>query len=120
MDTKKLSPSLRAEKRKDLTSHGTSSVATIRHFYIDEPYRPTGIQEDLLAHAVKHAFKADHAVKEIKATSTSLLPYTQRCLRDAGFVLEEPLGKLGIYGWKFDLVVLRRAYWEQRSARTTL
>jgi GNAT superfamily N-acetyltransferase len=115
MVTKNLSPSLRAEKQKDLTTQGTSSVATIRHFYIDEPYRTTGIQEDLLAHAIQHAFKADGAVKEIKATTTSLLPYTQKCLHNAGFLLEKHLGRLGIYKWKIDLVVLRRTYWEQQK-----
>ncbi|KAG0708903.1 hypothetical protein DFH29DRAFT_794715 [Suillus ampliporus] len=113
MDKGKPSSSLRAEKSK-----GTSSVATIRHFYIDEPYRTTGIQEDLLAHAVQHAFKADNAVKEIKVTTTSLIPYSQKCIRDAGFALEKPIGKLGIYGWKLDLVVLRRAHWEKKAAGT--
>ncbi|KAJ8596918.1 hypothetical protein M405DRAFT_780660 [Rhizopogon salebrosus TDB-379] len=120
MDNNKLPPSLHTKKKKDITSLGSSPVATIRHFYIVEPYRTTGIQEDLLAHAVQHAFKADLAVKEIKATTTSLIPYTQKCLRKAGFVLEKPLDKLGMYGWKSELVVLRRTRWEQESARTVL
>jgi len=115
MDAKKLSPSLRAEKRKNLTAQGTSSVATIRHFFIDEPYRPTGIQDDLLAHAIQHVFKETDAVKEIKAITTSLMPYTQKCLRDAGFLLEKPLGKIGIYKWQIDQVVLQRTHWEQKS-----
>jgi GNAT superfamily N-acetyltransferase len=96
-------------------SQGTSPIATIRHFYIEEPYRKAGIQKDLLEHAIQHAFKADKAAKEIMVTTTSLIMYAQKCIRDAGFVLEKPVGKLGIYGWNFDLLVLRRAQWEKQD-----
>ncbi|KAG2159910.1 uncharacterized protein EDB93DRAFT_1073991 [Suillus bovinus] len=113
MDKGKLSSSL---KSKHTIPQGTSSVATIRHFYIEEPYRKAGIQEDLLAHAVQHAFKADKAVKEIKVTTNSLILYVQKCVRDAGFALEKPVGKFGIYGWKSDLFVLRRTQWEKEGA----
>lgn len=112
MVKEKLTSSL---KSKHTMPQGTSSVATIRHFYIEEPYRKAGIQKDLLAHAIQHAFKADNAVKEIKVTTTPLILYAQKCIRDAGFALEKPVGKLGIYGWKFDLLVLRRAQWEKQD-----
>lgn len=110
MDKGKPSSSLKSKPK------GTSSVATIRHFYIEEPYRKAGIQKDLLAHAIQHAFKADNAVKEIKVTTSSLILYAQKCIHDAGFVLEKPIGKFGVYGWKSDLLVLRRAHWEKQDA----
>ncbi|KAG2154890.1 hypothetical protein DEU56DRAFT_868418 [Suillus clintonianus] len=117
MDKDKGKPSS-SLKSKHAMSQGTSSVATIRHFYIEEPYRRAGIQEDLLAHAIQHTFKMDNAVKEIKVTTTSLIPYVQKCIHDAGFALEKPVGKVGIYGWKFDLFVLRRAHWNKQNAGT--
>ncbi|KAG1757527.1 hypothetical protein EDB19DRAFT_1622872 [Suillus lakei] len=106
-------------KSKHTISQGTSSVATIRHFYIEEPYRRAGIQKDLLAHAIQHAFKAD-AVKEIKVTTTSLILYAQKCIRDAGFALEKPIGKFGVYGWNFDLFVLQRAQRGKQGAGTSI
>ncbi|KAJ7706122.1 hypothetical protein B0H17DRAFT_1035808 [Mycena rosella] len=66
----------------------TSETATIRHFYVQEPYPAAGIQDDLLSHAI------------IKAPDSPLVPYARKSLKEAGF--------LGIRS-------LQRAVWENRK-----
>ncbi|RDB28443.1 hypothetical protein Hypma_015474 [Hypsizygus marmoreus] len=85
---------------------GTASTATIRHFYVDEAYRTTGIQEDLLNHAVQFAFDADPRVQQIRAPDSPLIPYVRASLRDAGFVLDEHTQRVGVLGWKLGMRVL--------------
>ncbi|KAK2461877.1 hypothetical protein APHAL10511_006340 [Amanita phalloides] len=76
-----------------------ASEAIIRHFYVDDPFRGTGIQDDLLAHAISHAFKTP-SIKTIKAEGNPLVPYVLRALRSAGFVRGGNTKSLGLFRWQ--------------------
>ncbi|KIJ68391.1 hypothetical protein HYDPIDRAFT_165250 [Hydnomerulius pinastri MD-312] len=101
------------DKSKDFYSKGTSSIATIRHFYVDEPYRKSGVQDDLLAFAARLAFAMPNDVQSIKTAATPLLDYVQESMRDFGFTVEKTVGKVGVYGWSLDIMSLERARWEK-------
>lgn len=103
------------EVEKKLETRGTSSTAIIRHFYVDEAYRSTGIQEDLLTHALRFAFDADHALQVIKAPDSPLIPYVRHCLRDACFELKENTRKVGVFGWQLGMRVLDKEDWEKKN-----
>lgn len=94
---------------------GTAPTATIRHFYVDETYRSSGIQEDLLTHATRFAFNADPTLKRIRAPDSPLISYIRDCLRNAGFVLEEHTKTVGAFGWKLGMRGLDREDWATRS-----
>ncbi|PFH54522.1 hypothetical protein AMATHDRAFT_52137 [Amanita thiersii Skay4041] len=89
--------------------------AMIRHFYVDEPYRTTGIQDDLLQYAIRQTFESGANIKSIQAESTALLPYIKKSLVPVGF---KPIGrsrKVGLFGWQFEEMVLDRSCWEEKQ-----
>ncbi|KAF8640947.1 hypothetical protein AX17_000594 [Amanita inopinata Kibby_2008] len=91
--------------------------ASVRHFYVEEPYRCSGIQDDLLAHSIHHTFKAGTNVQKIIVEDNPLLSYTGKALRSAGFVQgRSGTGKLGLFKWQLDEVVLDRVRWSQALA----
>ncbi|KAI0704844.1 hypothetical protein BC835DRAFT_1261925 [Cytidiella melzeri] len=96
---------------------GTSSTASIRHFYAMEEYRGTDIQEDLLEYAVKHVFEAEKTVKSIRATENELDSWATRAFQRQGFVIDKTVGKLGISGWKLRSRVLTRKRWEENEKK---
>ncbi|GLB36198.1 hypothetical protein LshimejAT787_0304860 [Lyophyllum shimeji] len=100
---------------KKLQTKGSSSTAIIRHFYVDEAYRSTAIQEDLLTHAVRFAFDADPALQVIRAPDSPLIPYIRNCLRDASFALEDYTRKVGVFRWQLGTRVLGREDWEAKK-----
>ncbi|KAF7339423.1 hypothetical protein MSAN_02156400 [Mycena sanguinolenta] len=104
-----------AKNRKGKTT--TSETATIRHFYVQEPYPASGVQDDLLSHAVNHCFNATPAVvQRIKSADSPLIPYTRKALKEAGFVLEENTETVGVLRWKLGLRSLQRDAWEKAKA----
>jgi GNAT superfamily N-acetyltransferase len=106
-----------SKKKKSLLS---SPTAVIRHFYVEEPYRKSNIQTDLLTHAVEHAFRSGPSLERIEASETPLARYIQKSLRSLGFQLKEHTKTVGIYGWKLGRAVLERSEWENREeARKT-
>ena len=92
-------------------SKGTTGTATVRHFYVDEAYRPSGVQDDLLNHAVRFTFNSDNAIKRIQASELSLSPYIRKCLQGLGFSLAEETQSLGMFGWKLAARWLERDVW---------
>ncbi|TFK41108.1 hypothetical protein BDQ12DRAFT_424841 [Crucibulum laeve] len=100
---------------KPETSTDKSPSALIRHFYVDEPYRGSGIQDDLLAFAVKHAFDRDTSLEVIRAPDSPLKLYARKSLVAAGFVLEDFTETVGILGWKLGTRILKRKDWERRQ-----
>ncbi|KAJ7169933.1 hypothetical protein C8R46DRAFT_1090588 [Mycena filopes] len=95
----------------------SEETATIRHFYVQEPYPATGIQDDLLSHAVNHCFNAHSGtVQHIRATDSSLVPYVGKALQNAGFVLDEHTETVGVLRWKLRTRLLRRDIWEKKRA----
>lgn len=95
------------------TKKGTSSVATIRHFYVMEEYRSTYVQDDLLQHAVKQAFQSDKTVKMIRGVECTLDKWATKAYRKAGFIVEQVIAKLGILRWSVRTRVLKRSQWEE-------
>ncbi|KAJ6604706.1 hypothetical protein DFH09DRAFT_1123563 [Mycena vulgaris] len=94
----------------------TSQTATLRHFYVQEPYPAAGIQDDLLSHAVTHCLNATPAiVQQIKAPDSPLVPYARKSLKEAGFVLDKNTETVGVFRWKLGIRTLRRAVWEQKK-----
>ncbi|KAL0951113.1 hypothetical protein HGRIS_007850 [Hohenbuehelia grisea] len=96
---------------------GTASTATIRHFFVDEPYRPTNIQEDLLNHAVRFAFTADRALQRIRILDSPIKPYASSTIRSAGFQrdVESESKSVGVLRWSLAMYSLTRERWEARK-----
>jgi len=99
------------EPDKTSASDFKGNTATIRHFYVDEPYRVTNVQEDLLQHAIKHAF-SDPKVQRIEAFDSPLVPYLRTCLRNAGFRLDHHTKKIGLLRWSLGVRYLNRDEWK--------
>jgi len=93
------------------TSEFKGKTATIRHFYVDETYRTTNVQEDLLQHAVKHAF-SDPEVQRIEAFDSPLVPYLRACLRNTGFQFDHYTKKVGLLRWSLGVRYLNRDEWK--------
>lgn len=102
-------------KAKVSFTKGTSDVATIRHFFIEEPYRAVNMQTDLLRFALRHALQVSTKVKSVRATESSLVPYVGKVLREEGFKAESVVEKLGTFRWPKRSMVLERNTWEQRQ-----
>ncbi|KAJ7487658.1 hypothetical protein B0H11DRAFT_2014324 [Mycena galericulata] len=95
----------------------TSHIATIRHFYVQEPYPASGIQNDLLSHAVNHCFNSEGSlVQEIKAGDSPLVPYARKALQQAGFILQKNTEAVGVFRWKLGIRSLQRDVWEKKKA----
>ncbi|EED77984.1 predicted protein [Postia placenta Mad-698-R] len=105
-------PPVKTRDGKVKYTEGTSSTATIRHFYVEELYRPAGIQHDLLTHAVRMAFSRDPKVQTIRASDTPLKPYVSEALRQARFQLEAKTEKVGMLRWQNSTHILRRKGWK--------
>jgi GNAT superfamily N-acetyltransferase len=96
----------------------SSPIAVIRHFYVDEIYRKSGIQNDLLAHALRHAFRPDSSIERIKAHDSPLSYYIHQSLQSAGFHLDEHTETVGVFRWKLGTRILERAEWTKRANET--
>ncbi|KAI0793458.1 hypothetical protein C8Q75DRAFT_889500 [Abortiporus biennis] len=94
---------------------GTAEIATIRHFFVDEPYRAVFIQDDLLQHAVKHAFQSSDKVKCVRAVDSPLTPYLSQALKKSGFKVQGDVGSIGVLGWKLKECELEREQWKERT-----
>lgn len=95
----------------DASNNSKGNTATIRHFYVDEPYRAANIQEDLLEQAVKRAF-SDPKVQRIEAFDSPLVPYLRACLRNAGFELDHNTETIGLFRWNLGVRYLNRDDWK--------
>ncbi|KAF9453768.1 hypothetical protein P691DRAFT_657591 [Macrolepiota fuliginosa MF-IS2] len=82
----------------------------IRHFYVEEAYRKTNIQDDLLKHAVKTAFDKSPAIQSIEGVDAlALAPHIHDCYQRAGFRLSQEYQSAGILGWwKYYTTVLQK------------
>ncbi|THH16743.1 hypothetical protein EW146_g3947 [Bondarzewia mesenterica] len=98
--------------KKLLHAKGTSPVATIRHFFVEEAYRPVAVEEDLLQYAVRVAFETGKTIREIRILGSPLRPTVEECLRSNGFTIGENVAKLGILGWGINWYKLDRKKWE--------
>ncbi|KAI0078924.1 hypothetical protein K474DRAFT_1706112 [Panus rudis PR-1116 ss-1] len=96
-------------------SEGTSSTARIRHFYVEEPYRSTSIQDDLLEHALTHTFTHSFNIERVVAREESHVPYVGQALRRQGFRTKSVLEKAGLFKWEVRELVLERANWKGKA-----
>ncbi|KAI0825182.1 hypothetical protein BC628DRAFT_1375904 [Trametes gibbosa] len=92
-------------------SKGTSKIATIRHFHVEEAYRGAGMQDDLLDYALTHAFTADTKLEGVRAVESSLKRYIGDALRKRGFALEKKAERIGTLRWKQGISLLERGSW---------
>ena len=105
------------ESKQLLHGKGTSRVATIRHFFTEEAYRSTGIEEDLLRHAVGCAFK-DAAVMTVRMAVSPFKRTLLQELNKLGFTFGDSDGKLGPFGWQWQWYTLSRSRWEKTPNAT--
>lgn len=117
LDSTSDKPAASKTTKKKASAKKSSPTATIRHFFVEEEYRGSDIQMDLLSYAVQHAFRSDDTVRQIKASDSPLASYAKQALRSSGFQLEEHVDKVGVFGWKLGVRTLERAEWEKRQAQ---
>lgn len=98
------------------SSDAVPTYATIRHFYVQEPYRGISMQTDLLLFAIDQVFKNDHNIQSIRASSSALSDYIGTALINAGFRVLEQAGKIGVFRWKITVYELTRAQWETKRS----
>ncbi|KAH9944427.1 uncharacterized protein BXZ73DRAFT_96916 [Epithele typhae] len=104
-------------KRAPATTKGTAAVASIRHFYVDEPYRPADMADDLLSFALEHAFGADKTLEAVRAHSSPLQGYVAKSLAKHGFVLDRKTERVGALRWQSSIRILARNAWEARKGK---
>lgn len=102
------------DQKSKLTAKGTSSLATIRHFYVEEPYRSTLVQDDLLKCALKFAFQ-EKKVQRVKALDAELTSYLGKSLRRQGFSGGSLVETVGVFGWSVHERVLDRKTYEKNQ-----
>ncbi|KAJ3719875.1 hypothetical protein C8R42DRAFT_672025 [Lentinula raphanica] len=95
----------------------SSDVAVLRHIYVDEPYRTTIIQKDLIEYAVQKAFTPEHSnVKRVITSSSPLREYVEKALDEVGFRYDGVSDTVGLLKWKVSKRVLTRDEWERRQS----
>lgn len=96
-----------------------AETAVVRHFYVDEVYRSSGVQVDLVKHAVQIAFDSDDRILRINAPDSLLTPYIGSCLQEAGFVVDYPIEEVGLFKWKIHMRTLEREVWKQLKIKSS-
>lgn len=104
-------------KNKGKGKETTQEVASIRHFFVQEEYRPTSIQDDLLEFALKHVFTAGTDVKSVRATDSALTPWLAEALRKQGFVMDSVVGHTGMLKWPIRSRILTKKHWTELSRK---
>nr|GAT48695.1 predicted protein [Mycena chlorophos] len=62
----------------DANNAKITKTAVLRHLFVQDPYPPTGIYHDLLAHALKHCLTVTPGlVEQVTATDCSLNPHVE-------------------------------------------
>lgn len=104
------------ERLKDaLEQNGTSSIATIRHFFAEEAYRSAKIEDDLLSFAVESTFKANKSVSAIRILASPLRPAILESLRRNQFSKGDRVESVGMLGWEVCWYSLERSRWEAKQ-----
>jgi len=109
-----------ASRKEKKTSQGETRpprTALIRHFYVEEAFRGSNIQNDLLKHAVSHAFEKDAKLERIEAPDSPLVSYLRPCLRSAGFELDHHTKKVGFLRWNLGTRYLERKDWNKWDSK---
>jgi hypothetical protein len=104
--------------RKALERKGTSSIATIRHFFAEEAYRSAKIEDDLLEYAVESTFKENKSVSAIRILASPLRPAILESLRRCRFSKGDCVESIGMLGWEVCWYNLERSRWEAKQGAT--
>ncbi|KAJ3762865.1 hypothetical protein EV360DRAFT_34860 [Lentinula raphanica] len=95
----------------------SSDVAVLRHIYVDEPYRTTNIQKDLIEYAVQKALTPERSnVKRVITSSSPLREYVEKALDEVRFRYDGVSDTVGLLKWKVSHRVLTRDEWERRQS----
>jgi GNAT superfamily N-acetyltransferase len=94
---------------------GKFSIATIRHFYVEEKYRTTGIQQDLLRRALEHAFTSDQCFAAVQITVVEPWEkYIATCAQQSNFasVGRVQTRRIGLHECRTYTLTLSKEVWE--------
>lgn len=109
-------PSTPSKKKQNISAE----IAYIQHFYMEEMYRSTGVQSDLVEFALNRAFNPDNLgnPKRVRVLCSDVEPYKMAAFRKAKF---HPVSKWegdgpsqwksGIYTWKNVWLEVTREEW---------
>ena len=86
--------------------------AYIRHYYIADPYRESGVQNDLLAHAIPRLF-ASPDIDSVEAQYSMLSPYVKKALLEQGFKIASSRKNGHYISWEVGTALLTKEKWEQ-------
>jgi len=86
--------------------------AYIRHYYIADPYRESGVQNDLLNHAIPRLF-ASPDVTSVEAPYSMLHPYVKRAFLHQGFKIASSRKNGHYISWEVGTALLTKEKWEQ-------
>lgn len=79
--------------------------------YVAELYRSAGIQDDLLAYAIRHTFEVP-SIETIKVEGSPLIAHIQSALLSTGFVQGRKVKSLGLLKWPLYEMTLDRTRWK--------
>ena len=86
--------------------------AYIRHYYISDPYRESGVQNDLLTHAIPRLF-ASPDINSVEASYSMLHPYVKKALLEQGFKISSSRKNHLYINWEVGTALLTKEKWEQ-------
>lgn len=85
-------------------------MAYLRHFHVEEAYRNTHIQDDLLRHAIDQAVHREPELDGVEAIGyDNLVAYVEDSLRRVGFQRQNILNVMGIFRWRISTFYLPTA-----------
>lgn len=91
---------------------GQPRRARIRHYYVADPYRESGVQNDLLAHAIPRLF-ASPDIDSVEAPYSMLHPYVKKALLEHGFRVATSRNNGHYISWEVGTALLTKEKWEQ-------
>lgn len=86
--------------------------AYIRYYYIADPYRESGVQNDLLTHAIPRLF-ASPDIDSVEAQYSMLHPYVKKALLGQGFKIASSHKNGHYISWEVGTALLTKEKWEQ-------
>ena len=86
--------------------------AYIRHYYVADPYRETGVQNDLLANAIPRLF-ASPDIDSVEAPYSMLHPYVKKALLEQGFKIASSHKNGHYISWEVGTALLTKEKWEK-------
>ncbi|TFK57240.1 hypothetical protein OE88DRAFT_1650879 [Heliocybe sulcata] len=106
---------LAKDAKPDYEKKGTSTVAIIRHFHVEEQFRKIDIQDDLLEHALRKTFEGDEKVEKVRIVYCALAKYVDRALNKQGFRKVKESSVSGMTTVRFLESELERSTWQKRA-----